>query len=353
MKTKFFFILLLVLGLISNLLAQTKTVAGIEIGRTPQAYKTTETTALCDTIFSFKTVSTYPAGLTFDGTYFYNLDGDLPYIYKYNMNGQLTDSIPNPNPSQISLNWGGGIDFDGTSLWVVVEQDGKLYKINPSNGNVILSYSLPTSTPSDPNNYGCAYDNGYIWTTEYIDKILMRIDVLTGLVVDSFVINRMVLPLKIINNELYGISFDNFPNGQQYLLHFDKSTGSVLDSIPWCLPYPLGICTANNVLYGVSSSLMYGGVQRIYKFKSFPVEIGTQIEVAPFSLCPNPSSGNFSIEIDEQIEQRDIEVYDIFGNQIDFLYTSYNEICLHAVAGIYVVKIRHDKKIYTAKIIIN
>jgi streptogramin lyase len=57
------------------------------------------------------------------------------------------------------------MDYDGTNLWLMAEQQGILYKLNPLNGDVLSSYVISTS--SDPNYYACAYDNGYLWISEY------------------------------------------------------------------------------------------------------------------------------------------------------------------------------------------
>jgi len=251
------------------------------------------------------------AGLTFDGTYFYTCKMVLREIYKYDSNGAFSGSIPFPG---VSLEGAGDLDFDGTNLWVVAEQDGILYKISPQDGAVLASFPLPSSSSTfDPNNFGCAYDNGYIWSTEYLDETLVQIDAATGSVVNSFAINRRVLPLKIINGDLYGLEFasneetDNF----MQLVKFDKTTGDVLQEIPLpCIEYSLGITWANNHLWSISGNSETRGV---YRFANLlPVrEFGLQHRAKVF---PNPAHDIVSVNSPQTIYS--IAVFNLSGSKI-------------------------------------
>ena len=222
---KYFLLMALILICKSQLLAQIY-VNGSLLSKTTEKY-TAEANEECDTIFSFSTIYHLPSGLTYDGNYLYTNASFRDTIYKFNLNGELIDRIPAPSLSAFN---GGDLDFDGTFLWRVVEEDARVYKADPDNGNTISSFYLPGET-DDPNYYGCAHDNGYIWITEYIDETLLKLDTTTGLIIDSFSINRMVLPLKLIDNELYGLEFINRKaDGPMQLVKFDKTNGAVLDS---------------------------------------------------------------------------------------------------------------------------
>jgi len=244
----------------------------------------------CDTVFSFPTIDTWPSGLTFDGNNFWSYGNQTPFVYQFDTTGALLKTLPNP-ASNVSF-YGGDVDFDGTHLWLVVEQAGTAYKIDTSNGNIVNQFALPTSNPSDPNNFGCAFDDGFIWSTEYIDKTLMKFSATTGALVDSFVIDRMVLPLKIIDGNLYGIGLESYG---PYLYHFDKNTGAILDSTAWCLDYPLGLCQTPNEMWGLSSQMIMGSC-RVYKFGGnilgTPPIAGINNEI---SLYPNPVSDEFTV----------------------------------------------------------
>lgn len=227
----------------------------------------------CDTVFSFPLLDkTAPSALTFDGTYFYTLGQSTPQIYKFDTTGQLRGTIPSPGTSLFK---DGDLDFDGQNLWVVVEEDGIVYKLDTANGNVLAQFFLYSSKPGYKNNFGCAYDNGFIWSSQYTtDKSLVKIDAATGALIDSFGINRVMGPLKIIYNTLYGIEYKNcsnitLPSCIFQLDKFDKTTGTVTDSILWCIPKDGGFVYANNHLWGTSRGDV--GIGRVYKFGTSPL----------------------------------------------------------------------------------
>ena len=263
----------------------------------------------CDTIFSFPANVSWPSGLTFDGTYFYVSDFNTPYIYKYDISGTPAGTIPNPATGS---DYGGDLDFDGTYLWLVVEDDGTIFKLDAVSGAVLLQYNLPTSNITDPDDFGCAWDNGFIWITEYIDQTLMRIDPSSGTVIDSFEINRTILPLKIINNNLYGIELSG-PSGNQ-LLHFNKSNGIVIDSMPWCLDYPLGLCSANNHLWGLSSFV----TNRVFEFDTLLFTGENEIVAGGnFSICPNPVKEKLTLSLSlKKASDIQIEIYNCINQRI-------------------------------------
>lgn len=340
MKTNYL-IHLLILMVPFNLAAQ-KTVCGIKSGEF-NTYFIESPKLDCDTIFSFETVDDFPAGLAFDGTYIYSTGITHSLIYKYDLNGEFVDTIPFPGTS------GGDLDFDGTYLWMVSEQDRTIYKMDPTNGNVINSFLLPTGSLSDPNNFGCAYDNGFFWTTEYGNRTLMRLNAATGALVDSFAINRMVLPIKIIHGNLYGIEFTVM--GTSQLIKFNKFNGSVIDSIPWCLPYPLGLCWAANHLWGLSSGMGIG-TQHIYEFDSL---LSSSNNIVPMndniSVFPNPSKDNITINTPQKSE---IEMLNMEGQTIKYItaFENYTTIDISEVpVGMYVIKVKTKKGIVVRKLI--
>ena len=257
----------------------------------------------CDTIFSFPTSDPVPGGLTFDGSCLYSRGISSYLIYKFNLFGQVSGTLPDP------WDGSGDIDFDGTYLWVVSEQQAKLYKIDSSNGNILSSFNLPTSNSSDPNDWGCAYDNGYIWTTEYIDKTLMRINCTTGALVDSFAIHRSILPLKNINGDLYGIEFDlENPFNPKQLDKFDKNTGAVIDSVPWCLSNPLGFISTGENLWGLSNE-----TKRIYEFDSLFLSVSKSgLHKKNISVYPNPSSNFIYIRNDNR-QKLNMQIFNLLG----------------------------------------
>jgi hypothetical protein len=301
----------------------------------------------CDMDFSF--VTGLISGLAFDGATFYTCDITSRLIDKYNLNGEFVGSIPYPG---IADSPGGEMDFDGTNLWVTVEQDGKLYKINPQDGAVLGSFTLPTTSSGDPNNYGCAYENGSVWSTEYLDKTLFRIDVATGAVVDQFNINRVVLPLKIINGELYGIEFvaNDGADSLMQLIRFDKTNGDALDIIPLpCIYYSLGMVWADNHFWSIHGSLETRG---IYRFTTLlPTE---KFSAKPsVSVFPNPASEEVMVNSPEDMAS--IAIYNLAGSQICSNHPQKMHQTIDVSAfpkGMYLVKIVTANATTTQKLIV-
>ncbi|MFZ1676030.1 MAG: T9SS type A sorting domain-containing protein [Saprospiraceae bacterium] len=344
---KMYLIILLCIAIDLHILTAQEMINGILSGQIDSTYSIRHN-LFCDTIFSFYARDQIPVGLAFDGVYLYSAS-QSQVIYKFNLNGQLMDSIPYPGLTVVS----GDMDFDGTYLWVVVEQEGKLYKLNPGNGDVITSMALPSSDEPDPDNFGCAIDNGYIWVTEYIEGTLLRINLTTGVLVDSFVINRRILPLKIIRGELYGIDFNSHVEDYM-LLKFDKSTGAVIDSIPWCLNEPLGFTLANERLWGLSSG--FNGTQRIYQFQnllSATENINSTEDI--ITVYPNPTSENVTVSSTGMINR--IEIYNAIGNTVismpEVNKDTYFDVDVSFLQkGIYFIRIQNGHRSYVEKILI-
>lgn len=307
----------------------------------------------CDTIFSFSTLLNYPSGLTFDGTNLYTIASFSDSICKFDLSGQFIESIPYPGTMS-----GGDLDFDGEYLWAVSEQDGSLYKISPTNGTVAASIKLP-GDPEDPNYFGCAYDNGFLWVTEYILEILLRIDAASGEIIDSFAINRNVLPLAIINDDLYGVEFiDIGQDLSMQLIKFDKSDGSITDSSSWCLPYALGLCRTENNTWGLSGGADIG-YSRIYEFDSLltSVEVDYTFRRA-HTFFPNPFTGSTKIKYELQRPGPVmITFYNQSGRQVDRIEQKLPE-GLHQLTwttdlppGIYYFRLQAGDQVSTGKVV--
>ncbi len=94
-----------------------------------------------DTLNSFPTPGTWPAGLAWDGQYFWNCDSDSLMIYKLTITGNIVSSFPLPNSA---LFLGGGLEWDGNYLWLAQEQTAILFKIDVVTGAVIEQFNLPS-----------------------------------------------------------------------------------------------------------------------------------------------------------------------------------------------------------------
>jgi len=145
----------------------------------------------------FDSPGTYPHGLATDGTNLWNADYTAEMIYQLNPTGAVLNSFPftygNPrglaytngilfvasgthiyqlnaaNGSYItdyaSPNTGSpnqeGLALSPGRLWVSDLNSAKIYGINPTNGQTIVSFSAPGSSPR-----GLAFYNGYLWNID-------------------------------------------------------------------------------------------------------------------------------------------------------------------------------------------
>lgn len=126
-----------------------------------------------------------PAGLTWDGTYFwvsnYAQGNGNNIIYKYDKTtGVSVGSIPSPSA------WTDNLCFDGNNLWLTDALNGKtIFKISMSDGSIISSFTDPTIAIDYGQPRGLAWDAQYIYyaKTTYPSpstSTIYKIDPITG-----------------------------------------------------------------------------------------------------------------------------------------------------------------------------
>ena len=183
----------------------------------------------------------------------------------------------------------------------------------------------------------------------------MRIDATTGALVDSFNIYRAVLPLKVINGDLYGVEHSKNADPKEFkLLKFDKSNGTVIDSLPFCLQHPLGLAWADGHVWGASFGKPHG-TGRIYQFNDLFTQ--TDVDVIfcdSFSMVPNPASDKITLSSSCKI--RDVELWNAAGQKISVPRENFHpnsiELSLDGISrGIYFVRIFGASGTYVQKLI--
>jgi len=151
----------------------------------------------------------------------------------------------------------GGLCFDGINLWKVAEQNAQLYRLD-INGLILDTFLLPSSGNLDPNGWGIAWDGNYIWHSEYAipnssspngmsdSTKFYKIDPFNGQILNSFILPYGILGIEFVNGNLHGIRRDfpgnpnpPLPYHQKYII--DINTESYIDSVEWCIEYPLGL----------------------------------------------------------------------------------------------------------------
>ena len=328
---------------------QTK-IAGINLSQTINNSHYQETsTSICDTVFSFGT-RPYPSGLTWDGNNLWYVD--TSYIYKVSSSGIYIDSIINPS-SDIILK-GGDITYDGVNLWYADEQTAQLFKINPTSGNILQQFNLPSFGEGDPNGFGLAWDGVNIWHSQYDPSRIYKLNPTNGNIIDSLTTTAGILGIEWINGNLFGIS-------DQQIFKINSNTGAFQDSTSWCVPFSLGLTWDGSYFWNVSGQDPYfgiptGGKQKIYKINSdFTLSVNEHPnKKSDVEIFPNPTTQCISVR-GEHIKT--IEIYNVTG-EIIYSLTQIKqpfstEIDLSKISkGIYFAKIYYGTEFCTKKIVV-
>lgn len=302
----------------------------------------------CDTVFSFPTIHEWSGGLCDDGNFLYTIAHDSCKLMKYTYTGAAVDSFLLPTSSYPTA---GDITFDGSNLWIVIEQDSKVVKVDPNSGGVLKSFPINASTDI----FGCAYDNGDLWITDYAQEMLYRVDTISGAILNSFNIGAWVLPLEVVNGRLFGIDFtQNSAGGPMALIEIDKTNGTIKSSTPWCLPYNLGLTRYTGDTWALSSGANFG-LSRIYKFENTILSDGFGDDGQMSVNChPNPTTGSFTISIPDDLEVTMITVTDIRGKVISEIMNKAQrtiDISGHP-EGVYFIVIQSQDEIIKQRILL-
>ena len=117
-----------------------------------------------------------PRGLTWDGQYLWLAGDSQRRIYKLNPStGEVISSFASPNSYPRGLTW------DGQYLWLAGYSPKRIYKLNPSTGEVISSFAGPDGVPE-----GLAWDGQYLWLAGDNPDRLYKLNPSTGEVISSF-----------------------------------------------------------------------------------------------------------------------------------------------------------------------
>jgi len=82
--------------------------------------------------------------------------------------GDVVDSFDSPSNNPEGLAWGDGY------LWLSDPYEDKIYKINPSNGNVVKTYNTPIAI-STPCGLAWYHGNSNLYIVDFIDKMIYRV----------------------------------------------------------------------------------------------------------------------------------------------------------------------------------
>lgn len=107
------------------------------------------------------------SGLAWDGENFWVSEWLSDTVYKIARDGTVLDSFFAPgSPDEEPY----GLTWDGQYLWHSTWST--IYKLDPSDGSVVLSFSSPPGGA-----YGLTWDGQYLWVTSWTSDVISQVDV--------------------------------------------------------------------------------------------------------------------------------------------------------------------------------
>ena len=134
-----------------------------------------------DTVLaSFQRRTKYLRDLAWDGTNLWVTNWDYPrMVYKLNpIDGSVITYFSPPFSGHPD-----GLAWDGDYLWIG-EEDGKIYRVDPSTGQAIYSFSVPWEYNHNPR--GLAWDGEHIWAGYQNVGLIKEHDITTGNALTTF-----------------------------------------------------------------------------------------------------------------------------------------------------------------------
>lgn len=122
-----------------------------------------------------------PAALTWGDGAFWVVDAQEPKVYKIDpQNGQilLTVDVEQINPEIIFLD---GVAWADGKLWIIDGGEGKLYQLDLSTKKIARSLSAPGPQPT-----GIAWDGSALWVADAENLKIYKINPVTGKSIDLF-----------------------------------------------------------------------------------------------------------------------------------------------------------------------
>ena len=86
-----------------------------------------------------------------------------------------TDCVPSPRISPIALKNIAGMAWDGKKLWISVDGEGAIYRVDPDSGRVERRLAFSSHEIA-----GSAWDGNALWQISYKARTISRIDPATG-----------------------------------------------------------------------------------------------------------------------------------------------------------------------------
>ncbi|MEJ2583255.1 MAG: glutaminyl-peptide cyclotransferase, partial [Acidobacteriota bacterium] len=174
-----------------------------------------------------------PAGLGWDGSSLWMVSDQDQTIYKLDpATMAILHSIPTP-----AADWSFGLDHDGTNIWGDLDDPAIIYQLNGTTGALFNSFASPYQSPN-----GVAFDGSQVWHSAYADDLALM-DPASGTVTRTIPApgNKSPRGLEWVDGALWVVDANIYPSDAIYRV--DPSDGTVLGSYQ-----PIGALTT--LIYG-------------------------------------------------------------------------------------------------------
>lgn len=188
-----------------------------------------------DVVQSFPTPGKHPAGMAFDGQFFWLADHQAARLDQIDpKSGKVRRSLPAPGFAARGLAW------DGQLLWCVDADEGWLYGINPQTG--IAEKTLESNSPHPA---GLAFDGEFLWLVDIQAQRILKINRTDGMMHEN-------IPTPTGNCE--GLTFDGTylwvtDPAENMLFRVDPASGMVVTLIPAPGPFPSALAWDGQTLW--------------------------------------------------------------------------------------------------------
>lgn len=196
---------------------------------------------------TFPTPSLWQNGLTFVGDDLWLWDvGEPDTFYVLDpTDGHVKTTHPAPET------WGGaGLAYDGEYLWGCAGGTELTFfvKMDPSDGAVIQSYSLPVSEPT-----GITFDGTHLWVSQIDGYSIAEVDPTTGTVLRTIEKAPFFsFDLAWHGQALWLAWFEDGKPVRNYISRIDPQTGKTLAVYDGPAGGPIGMAIKDDLLYVTS-----------------------------------------------------------------------------------------------------
>lgn len=175
-------------------------------------------TGIARVVATFNAPVPRPAGLGWDGSSLWMVSDQDQTIYKLDP-ATMAVLLTLPTPA---ATWSFGLDHDGADLWGDLDQPELVYRLDDVTGAVLSSFASPFASPN-----GVAHDGAMVWHSAFSEDLVLM-NPSTGTIVRTIPApgNGNPRGLEIIDSSLWVVDANTYPDDAIYRL--DPNDGGIL-----------------------------------------------------------------------------------------------------------------------------